>query len=282
MSSESAPASSASDSLRSALSGVDSLLSFDVYEAFHDVVATDGPNLALEIGTAHGAATIALALGSLSSGKSLTIFTVDTFASTDYAPSSRAKFGDEKSNLAIVQAHFRRVGIEKLINVFVGSSDDFAEQIRLPEKIDLLLLDADGRIDRDLLLFRECLQDDAMIIIDDIDGQPNIIRNAGRRIYDLKHVISSKLLNELVAGEFLQVEKVIGSTAFCRAKNPTNWSSEDLTRIALGTYRELVFTDHPGILHPVYQALGKAIKRAPFSRHYYPALRRAVRGARGR
>lgn len=180
--------------LYKALDEVDALMSRPVYDALFDTVTQEKPLQILEIGTAHGAGTIAMALGAEAQSLPTRIQTVDTLAALPDIPSSRAKYGNAQANEAIVRHNFRRAGVEERISLFVGRSDEFAMSAPLDAPIDMLVLDADGRIDRDLLLFRDRMTPDCLIVVDDIDGDVGASLSREGLALDLKHVISEKLV----------------------------------------------------------------------------------------
>ena len=168
------------------------MLPDSVYAALWDCAAdAPGPNV-VEVGTAHGAATIALALGRRDAGLTVAIRTVDRLEGRF---SSRSRFGSVEQNKAIVLRNFAAAGVADCISLFVGTSDEFAASGECPQQIHLLMLDADGRIDRDLLHFYESLASNAVIVIDDVDRELYLGRtHDGTPFIDLKHRISSLLL----------------------------------------------------------------------------------------
>jgi len=227
--------------LYKALDEVDALMSRPVYDALFDTVAQERPQQILEIGTAHGAGTIAMALGAESLSLPTRIQTVDTLAALPDIPSSRAEYGDAQANEVIVRDNFRRAGVEGRISLFVGRSDAFAMSGSLDAPIDMLVLDADGRIDRDLLLFRDRMTHDCLIVVDDIDGDVGASLSRDGLALDLKHVISEKLSTSLVAQGYLRLEKRVWNTSFFRAVDPQNWDEEEIRALAIVCYRELIF-----------------------------------------
>lgn len=268
--------------LKQAIRGVDALLSPEVYACMFEYAAREKPGTVLEIGTAHGAGTIALALGCQSVGHAARIRTVDVFAATATIPSSRAKFGDSAANKDIVLGHFTRCGVAGLIDLFVGTSDDFAGSDQVPERIDMLVLDADGRIDRDLMFYGPRLKEDALVMIDDVDGIARVKRASGRMAIDLKHVISKKLLDMMVVEGMLRVERLVGNTVFCRAIAPASWQPERIARLALPVYRELVFASAPPwVANPLVARLSRGVRATPGLRRWFPQLRKAWRSLNG-
>ncbi|SFF03236.1 Methyltransferase domain-containing protein [Sulfitobacter brevis] len=229
--------------LHATLVDVDALMSRAVYDALFDAAAAQGPAQVLEIGTAHGAGTIALALGGASRGHDIRIATVDTLQALPDIPSSRARFGGPAENEAIVRGNFRRAGVGDRIDLHVGRSEDFARKLPDEFSIDMLVLDADGRIDRDLALFGPYLAPGATVIVDDIDGKVGAALRGGRLAIDLKHVISEKLTARLVEEGYLKFEKRTIDTSFFRAPDPQNWDYARLSEIAIASYRELIFLE---------------------------------------
>jgi hypothetical protein len=110
----------------------------------------------------------------------------------------------------------------------------------------LLILDADGMIDRDLAYFYNLLSPGDPIVIDDIDegiclGQTD----NGTRYIDLKHRITSLLLSTFQTEKYLAIEKTMHATAFCR-RGERSLDPEEFGRLAISCYRELVFSTVSG------------------------------------
>jgi len=230
-------------SLATVLTGVDAMLPMEVYERLYGLMRENQPRHILEIGTAHGAATIAMAVGARAGGNPCRIVTVDALASSADRPSSRARFGDAAANEAIVRGNFCRAGVDDMIDLFIGSSVDAAEAGIFTAPIDVLVLDADGRIDRDLLLFGPLLRNDALVVVDDVDGDAKTTLSPdGTKWVDLKHVISKKLLNEFCCAGLIKETERIRNTVVCRWIDTGSWCPLDVEKRALNCYREIVFT----------------------------------------
>lgn len=229
------------DNVRSA----NGLMSLAVYEAIYEAGRARGPLSALEIGTAHGASAIAFAMGARAARPDFTMTTVDPMQGNLQRgePSSRSKFGSPEENRRIVESNFARAGLGETITLFVGTSLQFAASRSEPARIDAILIDADGRFDRDLILFRDRIAEGALVVLDDVAGPPKIspAENDTRWI-DLKHTISARLLDAYVAEGLLVEDRRVGITAFCTAVNVDHWTLERLSGIALECYRDLVFT----------------------------------------
>jgi hypothetical protein len=264
------------EDLTVALEGIDALLPFAVYEKLFTVVAAEKPEHILEIGTAHGGATIAMALGAKSVGYECAINTVDLLQATPDIPSSRNRWGDVNANEAIVRKNFEAAGVADNINFFVGRSDEFAAAKTLTQKIDMLVLDADGRIDRDLLLFCRLLKDNAVVVIDDVGGGTKLSGVGEQKFIDLKHTITENLLSALTEKGFLREEQRVGITVFCRAVEPQKWDLEKLTRIALTAYRDIVFIEIAN--KDIWKIFGRsALKNSPVGRLLWPIFKKPIR-----
>jgi hypothetical protein len=224
--------------MKKLIESANGMLPMSVYDEIFAIASRAGAVNYVEIGTAHGAATIAMALGALSKRSDFFINTVDRLGGVF---SSRSRYGSEDDNKKIVIQNLTRAGVEKYVELFVGSSDEFVSSGRCPSKIDFLMLDADGRIDRDLMHFYTRMSPGTPVIIDDIDE--NIYFNSnhkGMHYIDLKHLITSKLLKAYCDAGFLQVEKTIDATAFCR-RGGSEFNKELFLQTSLSCYRELVF-----------------------------------------
>jgi hypothetical protein len=216
------------------------MLPFPVYdELFAQAAEAEGENF-VEVGTAHGASTIALALGAAARNTPSKVWTIDKLTGKF---SSRVRYGSVEDNRQIVLNNFRRAGVEQMIELFVGSSNEFVAAGHCPQHIDFLFLDADGRIDRDLMNFYSRMRAGNPIVIDDVDYQVFLNRNhEGVPYIDLKHRITHLLLAAYEAAGFIRVVKRLHATAFCQ-RGEREYDSGVFAEIALSCYRELIFAD---------------------------------------
>ena len=263
------------------LGDVDALMSPAVYDALFDAVAAEGPRQILEIGTAHGAGTIALALGAASARHDTRITTVDTLQALPDIPSSRARYGGPAENELLVRDTFRKAGVEDRVSLHVGRSDGFAAALPEGFGVDMLVLDADGRVDRDLALFGPYLSKGAAVIVDDIDGKVSAALQGGRLAIDLKHVIAQKLTTRLVEDGFLRLEKRVVDTAFFRADDPASWDYTAMSRRAIECYRELIFLE-TGISPMLASSIASLLQSTPVLRPLYGSARAIYRRFSGR
>ncbi len=212
----------------------------EVYEYMFVTCASVKPRRIVEIGTAHGAATIAMGLGAQTANPDFKIWTVDKLGGRF---SSRSAYGNVETNRAIVQANLASAGLSERVHLFVGDPDDFAAQPICPPQMDFLMLDADGRIDRDLLNFYPRLAPGSPVIVDDADNAIWLSRNhEGTPFIDNKHRTTELLLNAFCEAGFLVIEKRIGNTAFCR-KTDKAYDPAIFAKIALSAYRQIVICE---------------------------------------
>lgn len=243
------------------------MLPLDVYEALHETARTGGTMV--EIGTAQGAATIALAMGAQAARAPFRIYTADPFDR-----GTRRAVGSVADNVALVRSGFAAFGVADDVELVVGEAADLVRE-QDPGDISLLLLDADGRIDRDLAILFERLAPRAWIVIDDVDDRIYVHDAGGEWVVDQKHRLTHLLCEAFVGMGLLQPQRRIGQTGFYRkgpaAPRPDAWSDA-----AQEAYGRLVIapigTDQIGI--------GAALRRA--GRRSLPGLVSLYRKARYR
>jgi len=212
------------------------MLSIDVYqEMYHLAQKVEQNTTILEIGTAHGAGTISLALGSQGKNR---IASIDKITG-----GSRDKFGTLEENKVIIKNNFKYFGVEKVIDFYIGTSTEIASH--LPEKltISMLVIDADGAIDRDFELFYNKLLPGSTIIIDDYSNYVRIKKDKKITRIDQKFRLTHMLVSFMEQASLLKKNKVIDSTYFGikpqNQKDDVNFSQYDFRPI----YRNLTFAN---------------------------------------
>lgn len=209
-------------------------LPLNVYRRIYETAARRGGTF-VEIGTAQGAATIAMALGAQAAGQQFHIFTCDPFITGSHP---RGVSIDAK--VRVVQRGFERFGVAGSITIVVGT---VAELLAAddPRAISLLMLDADGRIDRDLAALHARLASDCAIIIDDVEDRIYLHpTRRGLRIQQ-KHRLTHLLVDAYARRGLLDRREALGQTGWY-AMGPARLPAEEIERLALGAYRQLVMT----------------------------------------
>lgn len=249
--------------MKNAVSEANGMLPLAVYEEIHRLagLSQDGSNF-VEVGTGHGAATIAMAMGASSSNRDVMIHTIDCL---DGKFSSRKRFGSVSENEEIVRRNFSKAKVKHCTDLFVGTSDEYISADLCPKKIDMLVLDADGQIDRDLLYFYRRMEPGTPIVIDDVDSKIYFdVTYDGARYIDLKHRIVSMLLKKLEHAGYIRVIKRIENTAFCERGN-TPLDKAIFVTDALECYRKLL---HLEAVNPTWLELAQWKERTRLVRTF--------------
>jgi hypothetical protein len=209
------------------------MLSPRLYARLYEAAKTSSGTL-VEIGTAQGAATIAMALGAKAGGSPFHIYTVDPFDR-----GSRRDVGSISDNVALVSRGFKNFGVEDDITMIVGESTDLAARPEVRD-ISLLLIDADGQIDRDLALLHDRLAPSSLVVIDDVDD--GVVFHVGGcdGVVDQKHRLTHLLCGAFCEMGLLAPLEVVDHTGFYR-KGTVDRSATDWDLAVAKAYRQLVF-----------------------------------------
>lgn len=220
------------------------MLSQQVYEQIYQTAYEAKQGNIVEVGTAHGAATIALALGLKDSGKQSKVYTFEKITG-----GSREQYGGIDENTKIIQENFKESHVESSVELFIGDVETEYEKLRkkvefISQPISLLMLDADGSIDRDFSYFYNQLLPGSTIIIDDCDDRIKVKYITNNKIkIDLKHKLTHELIEFFIDQGFLEKIETIGNTFFGKKPDSiehiVNFNELNLQKI----YRKLVFTE---------------------------------------
>ena len=244
-------------------------LTLQTYRRLYESAAAAGRGTIVEIGTSQGAATVAMALGAKAAGVDFRIVTVDA-----HFVGTRPQGASESEKKKIVRAGFAAFGVSERIDLVVGTTEEMIA-IADPREIGLVLIDADGRIDRDLAALWDRMRQDCAVVIDDCDDEVYLLPGKRRVVIDQKHRITHLIARALVEAGLLIEEGFVGQTAWFR-KGATAGSAAEIERLALPAYRALVYADIGSARQRLKRGLyGLAQSRAPW-------LARAWRKIRGR
>lgn len=188
-----------------------------VYRAIAEDAAR-AENDIVEIGTLYGASAVAMALGAR---EGVRVKSVDSFASLAW----RSLGGPDFASVQ-VRATFDKLGVGDRIDLFVGYSTAFAASLAPETRLGMLMLDADGAIDRDLALFYNRLSPGAPIVIDDCADVPARVTLglSGAGIVDQKHRLTHLLFSFFEAQGLLQRRRQVKDTVF--ASKPMDVTGE--------------------------------------------------------
>jgi predicted O-methyltransferase YrrM len=141
-----------------------------VYRRLYETAKSYGGTI-VEVGTAHAAGTVALALGLKTSGTSGRIYSIEKIVG-----GSREAYGTPDENLSIIRGNLKHFGVEDSVELLIGDVSDLHKEIPPDREISMLVLDADGQIDRDFMLFFNRLRARAPIMIDDCEDSVQVKR----------------------------------------------------------------------------------------------------------
>lgn len=246
------------------------MLSPQTYERIYRSAQSAPEGICVEVGTAHGAATVAMALAIRDKNEASKIYTFDRLEG-----GSRSRWGSQANNLEIVKSHFAEYKVDAVIELNVGEVETLAHVVPAETPISMLVLDADGMIDRDFRLFYNQMPEGGVIVIDDCNDIAKVARKRGRRIsVDLKHKLTYELFQYYQSEGLLEHVGQIGATAFARKTartQPVDFSKLDslvayrrctqsegrLPSIAMNARRGLyswLQERMPGVLNLAYRA----------------------------
>jgi predicted O-methyltransferase YrrM len=201
----------------------DGMLSPAIYQHIYEAALASEGGLMVEVGTAHGAATVALALGLRDSGRSGRVVT----------------FGRERSD--IVKRNLREFGVEHLVEVVTGDVGYTASAVPHSAKISVLLLDADGRIDRDFIEFFNRVVTHGVVIIDDCVDVVRLHRTGFTSMaIDAKMRLTYLLLSHFKSKGIISMGCQLRHTYFGEklCNFPYDFDLADILEV----YRQLIFT----------------------------------------
>lgn len=210
------------------------MLSASTYEKIHSY-AKDSQGNIVEVGTAHGAATISMASAiEPGAGK---VYTFEKIFG-----GSREKFGSVEENLKIIESNYEKFRVSDRIQQFIGDVVVEADNIKYLSSFSMLMLDADGRLDRDFVLFYDKLKPGGYIVIDDCDDRIKVKIKSGIMIVDQKHKLTHLFIKMFEELGFLEPVEIIGNTYFGRKPAAIGKSIQELTILETSEiYANMVF-----------------------------------------
>lgn len=214
----------------------DGMMSAEVYEQVYDAALAAPGEVFVEVGTAHGAATVCLALALRNSGRAGRVYSFDRFGRGGRAPYANGR------NLEIARASLAAFGVADMVEIIPGDIG----KVDVPASIDgagLLMLDCDGRIDRDFAAFYDRLRPGATIIIDDCADRVRAASRKGRLRIDQKHRLTFLLTSSAVKHGLIR-ETGMANETWIGVKGDRRFVDWPQASV-LNAYRRLVFVDAP-------------------------------------
>jgi predicted O-methyltransferase YrrM len=206
------------------------MLSAKVYKEIYDRISPLPDLDIVEIGGAAGAGSIAIAWAIKESHKSSRLIVVEKCKG-----GSRSDFGSYDENLQIIQRNFARFGVEEVVLLYphelTFDSGSAVTSLIGTSQIAGMMLDADGRIDRDFYLFWPLLCPNGLIIVDDYASQAKFQRKTERHPQGgMKSLVIYNLLNQFIDWGLFEPSCKRGATIFGYKPADADFKQFDLQR----------------------------------------------------
>ena len=150
-------------------------------------------------------------------------------------------------SVKIIRNNFAYFEVESFIELIVDNVEDGFKKYekQLSENIELLMLDADGMIDKDFYYFYNQLMPEATVVIDDCDDTVRMgYIDDETTMIDLKNILTYKLVCYFIQKGLLEKTRNIGITFF--GKKPKHVfkpiNIEELYPEIIKAYRKLIFS----------------------------------------
>ncbi|MFW5641298.1 MAG: class I SAM-dependent methyltransferase, partial [Roseicyclus sp.] len=217
------------------------MLRAGIYRRMYKLSLEQGHGNVIDIGVGRGGSSIAFALGILHSRRQGRVHVIDQFTQVRAGPhlysESTYPVGCREANTRVFLDNMRRYAVEPLVAVYPGTTDEVAPRLDPDLEADILSIDADGNIDRDLGHFFDRVALGGWVIIDDCadlvnrNGVETLARHAGRPREEVradiaampgsgvrqllgKHLLSFELAAVMERAGALVKKEVVGRTAF--------------------------------------------------------------------
>lgn len=211
-----------------------------VYQKIYDTALRNSGGSFIEVGAAHAAATVCLASALRDSMRDGKVYSFEKIMG-----GSRERFGDFATNQRIIEDNLSHFGVRDRVEMTFGDVRECAGKVPPGDGYGLMMLDADGRIDRDFGLFFNMLRPGADVIIDDVADYVRAKRKSGVapiQIFriDQKHRISALLVDLFERKQFIRGGKT--NQTWFGTKVGGRFDATILPDV-LDCYHNLVFAD---------------------------------------
>jgi predicted O-methyltransferase YrrM len=185
-----------------------------VYQQLYETI-TRAPDLdVVEVGAGGGASSIALAWAFQDNHRESKLIVIEKCEG-----GSRTYYGDYRINYNILTANLQKYGVRDYIRLYpkyltLKNKDEVLALIDT-NRIGGLIHDADGRIDRDFLIFWPLLVSGGVIIIDDFEDKPEF-QPISTQSPDggTKKLRTYRLLNQFMQWGLFETDRIVDGTVF--------------------------------------------------------------------
>jgi hypothetical protein len=231
------------------------MLPVAAYAKLYDTALKSPEGSFIEVGAAHAAATVCLARALKDRGTPGKVYSFEKIVG-----GSREHFGNVEANMQIIRRNLAFFSVDDRVEMIFGDVKTHHDQLPENATFGMLVIDADGRIDREFRLFYDRLLPGSHVVIDDARDVVRVKRlgrsGMGQRVFvDQKHRLTFQLLSlfqnrGLVTGENLE------DTWFGTKKDQTFGSITEAEIIDV--YQSLVFAN--ALYSPTYDTLTSTLK----------------------
>lgn len=208
----------------------DAMLPQEVYEEISHRAETAQKGNMIEIGASHGGATIHLAEGIRKSNKNSILFSIEKGER-----GSMVNYGTKEENIKILKDNLKYFNYEKYVKIIPKKVGPGIIDTEKEGPFSLILIDADGCIDRDFRLFYNSLIPGADIIIDDYKDIKKITKTTNPINVLGKKYSTYLFVNYFLEKGLLKREKLIYNTIFFKKprdiKEPVIFNEEEILKI---------------------------------------------------
>lgn len=235
------------------------MLPHGVYRAMYETARDAPAPVIVEVGTAHAAGTVSLAMGLRDSGRKGVVYTFEKIIG-----GSRERFGGIEDNISIIQSNLAAFGVDSFVQLIVGDVAETCGIVPADAAIGGLCLDADGAIDRDFQIFFDRLLAGAPIIVDDMRDQTRLklLRRkgfSGHFKVDHKHQLTYRMMKLFQEHSIVISGRILGKDTWFGQKGPGKLDDLPLGAV-LQVYRSLTFAEARTSLVPAREALVELVR----------------------
>jgi len=128
---------------------------------------------------------------------------------------SMEKFGSKELNISTLKNNLKYFNCDHNTIVIPTKIKEAATQISNYGPLSLIVIDADGAIDRDFVLFYNLLKPGSYIIIDDYENSKTLTPNSKNNPLGKKYT-TYLFVNYFLNEGLIEQKELIGNTIFCR------------------------------------------------------------------